>query len=131
MKKILIIVGIVALVGLGGLGWYYFSEDSDAPQSQTQTTQSTEQTAVQISDDGRLVAYDGVVGETALESLKRLTVVETKSYDFGEQVIAINGLTASDSEFWSFYVNDQMASVGAGSYNSVAGDKIEWKLEIF
>ena len=31
--------------------------------------------------------------------------------------------------YWLFYVNDDMASVGAADYEIEEGDVIEWKLE--
>jgi hypothetical protein len=134
MKKILVAVITVVVLGACGLGLYHITNNSNVVQPQAQATKDeTVASGIQVSADGKLVSYEGIAGETALDTLKRLTTVETKTYDFGEQVIAINGLAQNGSTgmYWSFYVNGQMASVGAGSYNSVTGDKIEWKLESF
>lgn len=86
---------------------------------------SAEQT--NIRENG--VSYRGVNGQTALAILKQNYKVTTKTYSgMGEFVTAINGVSPSDSQYWAFYVNGKLAEVGAGSYTTKTGDKIEWKL---
>jgi len=69
-------------------------------------------------------------GQTALQLLKAKYQVETKEFTgLGEFVTSINGLSSDDKHFWAFYVNGEMAQVGAGQYRSAEGDHIEWKLE--
>jgi len=77
------------------------------------------------------VSYDGVNGKTALELLQKSHQVGTKDYaGIGSMVIAIDGVKAEDGKnFWGFYVNGTMASEGAGTYKTKAGEKIEWRLE--
>jgi hypothetical protein len=133
-KKILMAIITMVALGAGGFGFYKITNNSNTVQSQVQASETVaDVNGVQISSDGKVVSYEGVAGETALDTLKQLTRVATKAYDFGEQVIAINDLAQDEltGAYWSFYVNGQMASVGAGAYVSAQNDKIEWKLESF
>ncbi len=69
-------------------------------------------------------------GKTALELLKAKYTVETKEFaGLGEFVTAINGVAADDKHFWAFYINQEMAQVGASQYAAKYGDQIVWKLE--
>lgn len=84
----------------------------------------------EVSESQGYFSMLGVEGKTALEILKEKTKVETKSYgDLGEFVLGIDGVFGDTKNFWAFYVNGKKASVGAGSYQTQAGDMIEWKLE--
>lgn len=135
-KQTLAAIIAVIVLGLGGLGWYASSQDSGSSEGEaSQTSESVEQStsiSINISDDGTSVSYSGVSEETALDTLKNLTSVETESSDFGEFVTTISSVEAdSTSEYWAFYVNGELASEGAGAYVSQPGDMIEWKLESF
>ena len=45
-------------------------------------------------------------------------------------ITEINGYsTEGKKEFWAFYINDKLSTVGAGNYQLRNGDKIEWKIE--
>lgn len=69
--------------------------------------------------------------ETALELLRKASQVVVKGEGEAAYVVGINGVMADDAkkEYWAFYVNGLLASVGAGSYKLVGGEQIEWKLE--
>jgi len=85
-----------------------------------------------INNDN-LIKFDFNQGNTALDLLKKTAAVEVKGSGQNSFVVGINGRIANEKEreFWAFYVNDKMASVGAGSYQLKNGDKVEWKLEKF
>ncbi len=70
-------------------------------------------------------------GTTALDLLKSTHQVQTKTYQgLGEMVIGIDGnMSENGKNFWAFYINSQLAPVGAGQYQLKNSDKIEWKLE--
>jgi cell division protein FtsB len=93
--------------------------------SQLQSNQKTDE----VRANG--VSYEGKDGKTAMELLEKKHKVETKDYgDMGKFVISIDGVKATDGEnFWAFFVNGQMATEGASTYQTKTGDKIEWKLE--
>lgn len=117
-KKLLgIAVLIIVLVG-GGFLWNR-SRNADTDDTNTPV-------AGQVNTD---ISYSGVEGQSALALLKATHTVETKTYSFGEMVIAIDGQVATDgTNFWEFLVNGQQATVGAGDYLTKAGDQISWKL---
>lgn len=75
------------------------------------------------------VSYRGVEGKNALEILKETHQVETQSFSFGEMVQSIDGVKAPATHFWAFYVNDELAQVGAGDYQTKPTDTLKWKLE--
>lgn len=117
LQKPIVIFAVVglAIVGFGTqLGYNHYH------QAATVTTENTKTTYVR---------YDGVAGQNALDLLKKYTTVQTKHYSFGDQVTSINGTEGNGPKYWSFYLNGKLADVGAGSYTTKDGDKIEWKLQ--
>ncbi|WP_442599672.1 DUF4430 domain-containing protein [Neobacillus sp. D3-1R] len=48
---------------------------------------------------------------------------------FGKMITSINGLAGEGTNYWAFYVNGQMATVGADSYKLQAGDQISFQYE--
>lgn len=77
------------------------------------------------------ISYQGVEGQDALSLLKKEHTVETKSFGegIGEFVETIDGITPSQNEFWSFYIDGKIGQVGASTYITKTGETIEWKLE--
>jgi hypothetical protein len=58
--------------------------------------------------------------------------LEFEATDYGPSlgyfVQSISG-RRGDDEYWSFYVNGDLAKVGVSSYVLDPGDKVEWRLE--
>ena len=141
MKKLIYAGLVIAVLIAGGLVAFYGplddnnnNNDAQQPESSEQATdESGEQDAEEkiiFSEDGRTVAYGGEEGKDALSILKEHTEVATDSSDFGEFVTSINGVAADhDTEFWAFYVNGELASEGAGTYQSKRTDLIEWRID--
>ncbi len=90
------------------------SSDTATPVGQEQTTE---------------ISYKGVDGKNALELLDASYEIETQKFDFGQMVLSINGRKAGSDEFWAFYVNGELAQVGAADYQTKSTDTISWKLE--
>jgi hypothetical protein len=63
---------------------------------------------------------------TALDLLKKYWVVNTSSSKYGEFVNCIGNVCSSDSYYWMYYVNGNMAPVGAGEYSIRDNDSIEF-----
>lgn len=71
-------------------------------------------------------------GESVLKALiaESGLSVETKEYDFGTLVESINGRkNGEDNKYWTFKVNDQEATVGAGEYILKEGDSVVWEFK--
>lgn len=75
------------------------------------------------------ITYQGVDGKSALDLLKSSHTVDAKHYDFGDYVTGIDGRSAASDEYWAFYVNGQLSSVGADKYITKNSDTIQWKLD--
>ena len=72
--------------------------------------------------------YRGIDGVDALTLLKEKAEVEL---DGVGMVVSIDGTKANSEkrEFWAFYVNGEMAQVGATDYKSKDTDIIDWRIE--
>lgn len=118
MKKLLLTLAAVLVLG-GGTGVIIANQNDPKPVAIEQH--------VEHKQEG--IAYKGVEGKTALELLKSNYKVETESFSgVGEMVKSIDGVTPDSKHFWGFHINDQMAQVGADSYETKSSDNIEWKL---
>lgn len=130
-KKSLYAVVVVLLIALGvyaGAMLY----GSNQPTDQSQTTTTPPATESDEDKPGRTeLSYKATPGITSLEQLKseaKDVVVTTSEY--GELVDSIEGHKGgTDGKYWSFYVNGEMAQVGAGTYVQKEGDVIEWKFQ--
>ena len=139
MKKI-IYAGLVVAVLFAG-AWFVLYGSDDSASNDNQQPESTEQTVeenanqeadenITFSEDGKNVKYSGEDSKDALSILKSHTEVKTDSSDFGEFVTEINGVAADPkTEFWAFYVNGELASEGAGTYQTKSTDTIEWRID--
>lgn len=75
------------------------------------------------------ISYDGQNGVNAYALLLRHATVKSKKYSFGYFVTSINGVAGNGPKYWTFYVNNKEASVGASSYTTKNSDRISWKLQ--
>lgn len=75
-------------------------------------------------------SYGGQNGKDALVLLKEKTKVEQ---DNSGLVVSIKSRKAdvAKKEYWAFYVNGRLSSVGPAEYQTKDGDKILWKIEKF
>ena len=128
-KKQLLALLVVSVIAIGGI--YVFDGAKDKPASTADAVTTSQVATASISADGKTASYMGVDGKTALELLKSYTKSDTKTFSgLGEYVVSINGLVSDDGKnYWSFYINDVAAQVGAGDYVTKSTDKIEWRLE--
>lgn len=72
-------------------------------------------------------------GETAMNLLSKASQangieIEYQEYDFGRFVQSIGGKSGDSGRFWGFYINGEMADVGADSYVLLPGDVVEFRL---
>lgn len=77
----------------------------------------------------KTVAYDGQDGKTALDLLKASHDIKTEDSSMGVFVTSIDSSANTDDTFWMFFVNNELASVGADKYQTKSSDKIEWRFE--
>jgi hypothetical protein len=133
-KKKIIGLVVAAIITLFAVWAFNYAGNEDSLSNETTTLQQSEESqraSAVVSEDGKIVSYEGVEGQNALQLLKSYTTTETEEFTgIGEYVTRINGLLADSTEnYWSFYVNGETAQVGAGDYVTKDGDQIEWRLE--
>jgi len=127
-KNIWLAILVVAM----GVGGFFIISGGDESTNENTTTQQAQFPSVGlvVDEENKTASYTGVVGETALETLQSLTVVQTQSTSFGDQVTGIENMLSEDGiNFWAFYVNGEFANEGAGTFMPEDGDQIEWRLE--
>lgn len=76
--------------------------------------------------------------QTVLDLLKQLTsenniTLETKEYEnLGTFVSKIgNREDGQDNKHWQYWINGELAQVGAGGYQLSGGERVEWKFAEF
>lgn len=69
------------------------------------------------------------VGITALDLLISYARVNITAYPQGDFVDCINDLCPADNKYWMYYVNGEIATVGAGNYQIQDNDTVEFRYE--
>ena len=115
--KILILPVLILVFGAGVAIWSHGVNPNQVHVVQNTKSQTTE------------ISYKGENGKDALTLLKRYATVKTKHYSFGDLVTAIDGTAGNGPKYWTFYINGQEASVGAGAYTTKNSDILDWKLQ--
>lgn len=125
----------VLLVGCG-------NQVADAPAD----TDAEEIESVEVVAEEKVVTVAIYVDGESVEDLEKEVLVEEEQsvleimdehYDINGAdegfISAIEGYEQDDAEglYWMYYVNEEMAPVGAADYIPEASDAIEWKLEKF
>lgn len=114
-KLILAIAAVILLAGIYVIlpAKYHFGYKAPQTTAQAPVTE---------------VTYQGIDGQNALQILEATHKVDVKHYSFGDMVTGIDGTTPDSAHTWSFYVNGQLAQVGAGDYVTKSTDTIDWKV---
>lgn len=106
-------------------------------ESQTSSpVEEQKKASVEIVVDSQMRRYPDVdfkEGETALDLTRKAVEVETKGEGEMAFVTSVNGQKVDEEkkEFWSLWVNGEMAQVGAGSYVLKSGDTVTWKIQTY
>jgi len=120
-KTIISIVGAVLIIGGLVTGFILYQKGIIFPK----TTQSQ-----QITSPRARITYRGQNNVTALQILERRYRIETSGTGENAFVTSINGVRSdSTKNYWSFSINDEPATVGAGSYVTNNHDNIVWELK--
>jgi predicted oxidoreductase (fatty acid repression mutant protein) len=126
-----VITTALGVVGLSGITLLALSQQpsSYASASAQIVASKTARTAKASSSD-KIVIVTGKTGKTALELLKQQATVQTTPSSFGSFISSINDLEADGiNQLWSFYVNSELISDSAQSYQTHNGDRVEWRFE--
>lgn len=118
-----VVLGLMLIAG-GSIAAVNFAGGEGEPTAKTQP-QNSQKTETNNSQN---VTFTAVADKTVLEQLQQKADVVVKDSDFGPFVESINSVSGG-GKYWVFYVDGQMANVGAGEYKTKGGEKIEWKFE--
>lgn len=138
-KKALSIIGsIVAVAVLGVAGWIIYNNDAGTSTAEQPEVlgeeEQNEKVSLVINFGDRKETYEASIneGDSALDVLRNAAsengfeLAFQKFEGMGEFVSGIDGQVGGDDNFWGFYVNGEMAEVGAGVYEVKSGDLIEF-----
>ncbi|MDE2588693.1 MAG: DUF4430 domain-containing protein [Patescibacteria group bacterium] len=121
-KKLLsIFVGTIAVVlAIGSL--FVSNRHAGITRAQIQQVPQTS-----VSKQEAILTYNGEQGIDALTLLKKHAQIDMSSSGL---ITSINGRKADDSqrEYWAFYVNSKMSTVGPAQYQTKSTDVILWRI---
>lgn len=129
MKTKTVIISVLAAVAVA-IGVTTVVLINQPAQEQSNTAASVEQAPPAETQGENVVSFTAEPGKTVLDQLKTKATVEVKESSFGPYVDSINGkVGGTDNKYWSFYIDGQLAQVGAAEYTTTGGELIEWKFE--
>lgn len=126
LVAVLCVATPVALTGCGS------SDVSSSDTTSEATTSDTEATTAQVTvtqkvGDGEERQLTVEKDASVLDVLKASGVsYQSQDSSYGEYVTAIDGTAADDTHGWSYTVNGEEPTVGAGDYQVADGDAIVW-----
>lgn len=123
MFKKLILLILIAFVSYFALTIYFQPQIKKVLRvSEPASTPSSKNGAANI-------IYDCQKDKSAFDILKeRSRNVGVTEYPFGKLVEAIDGVrNGTDGKYWTFFIDDKLASTSADNYNCKDKEKIEWK----
>lgn len=129
MYKILKVVFVLSIVAITSSSFIY--QPSRQPTTSRQASIVTQIITLPSGNKKLSRSYKDVQNITALDLLKQTSDILVEGQNKEAFVTTIDGLQAKSEqrEYWAFYVNGKLASVGAGSYKLQPNDSLEWKLE--
>jgi hypothetical protein len=71
------------------------------------------------------------IGSMVLEATEKVAELGTEEYSFGRLVTSINGVeNGVGNHYWQYYVDGELAPVGAGAYVVEEPIEVEWRYEV-
>lgn len=132
----LVVAGaMVACLGL--VGCASNNDESEASDSSPAAEVQEETMAVTVSvagdEDKNVEAAEETViipvGSTAMDALSAtMYTIVSEEGQYGPFITSINGVDQTDSSAWTYTVNGEQPTVGAGEYVLNDGDVMEWTL---
>ena len=129
LKKILIGLVVAAALIAGYIFWPSAATYTNTNTNIVANANTNTSTCTTTSLAGAAVSYQGKAGVTAAALLTQNN--HTVGKDSSGLINAIDGVKPGDRQYWAFYVNCELAQVGAEQYTTKDGDIIHWKLESF
>ncbi|MBQ8534832.1 MAG: DUF4430 domain-containing protein [Bacilli bacterium] len=97
-------------------------------------TSKEKEVKIIIYDKNKEVIYDETVltnKELLIDVLKEQDEIDLKTENgqYGEYILSINDIEQGDNYYWTYYVNEEYASVGVSQYKIKNNEKYEFKIE--
>lgn len=136
-KKSRNIVGLttllVIIIALGVSVFYPSSEEFTSNEENVEVIEKEDVVVMSVIVEGEDIEGSPIRFEANEEQSVMDYMIENFDLEGSEEgfVTEIEGYEQDEAEglYWLYYVNEEMPSVGAGEYNPVNGDSIEWELE--
>lgn len=138
MKKIFLVslAAMLLLVGAGCTTTNTNTQEEVKGAVEVTEPEAAQEAAVKVvadSEEEYNVKYEGETSALALlqkASSEHGFQVVVEDSEYGQFISAIGDKTrGADNKYWMYYVNGEMAAVGAGEYIVQAGDIIEFRFE--
>lgn len=124
LVAVLCVAAPVALTGCGSSSDSSSDTTTDTSTSEATTDQVTVTQKVGDGDEQQVAIEKDA---TVLDVLKASGVsYQSEDGSYGEYVTSIDGKAAEGNSGWSYTVNGEEPSVGAGDYKVADGDAIVW-----
>lgn len=112
------------------------TSEEDTSTATTTTELSAEENIVTVDLKVEGKAVEDTAKEVKIKKDDILLDVMKANYDVVEKdgfISSINGHEQDEEAglYWTYTVNGEMATVGAGEYKLTPGDKVEWSLAAF
>lgn len=125
MKRIVKILSVVIAVFLIATGCTKKDETVKHQEKKVQ---------IIIYNKNKDIIYDENVStkkELLIEVLKEQDEIDLKTEDgqYGEYILSINDIEQGDNYYWTYYINEEYASVGVSQYKIKNNEKYEFKIE--
>lgn len=121
-NKILILVLailLIAILGLSIAGYFQSSKEESKGKVTLKTT-------VLGSSTEKTYEFENL---TALDLLQKDNKVNLTFSSYGAFVQCINGICSNNNYYWMYYVNSELAAVGADAYRIKNNDTIEFRYD--
>lgn len=115
---------VAVIIALGVWGGVSYRNNQNKNQTPATTTSATVQPA-------KSIAYSGEDGKTVYDILKLKYQVEATEGSYGVMVNSINGLKATDKEFWLYSVSGKSGDIAADKQATKSSDTILWEYKGF
>lgn len=117
----LVLISLLLLATIAGLAFTGYSVNKGKSETKGKVILEVE---VLGSVNQKIYDFENI---TALELLQKENNVNLTYSKYGAFIECINEICSDNDNYWMYYVNGEMASVGAGDYNVKNNDTIEFE----
>lgn len=132
----MVLSGLIVLVAALSIWMTDYQQNEISADTSTAYAQRIYQASLIVDTGADVYTYQSEFerGDTAFDLLLAMSdqhdlAVTYDSYDFGKLVTGIDGISSDmqTGNYWMFYINSEMAMVGADSYELKTGDVVSFE----